>query len=120
MLKALPGARPTAARCSLLEGSPLMPPVPPDESTAPPAPPERPNVLFRALIPAGAIFVITIFALVAVTFGDPKAPPAQFFDRYGLVLILVEVAAILVLIVSAMTVDRWQTLRGQKRDSDEL
>ena len=54
------------------------------------------------------LFVVTIFALIAILFGDPAAPIAKLLDRYGMRLIVGEMCAILLAGTSAMTVDRWQ------------
>jgi hypothetical protein len=76
--------------------------------------PERPNLFFRLTTFAGAAFVITVLALVATMFGDPQAPPARFLNAHGTTVILWEVAAILVLGLAAMTLDRRQTLRQMR------
>jgi hypothetical protein len=69
------------------------------------------TLLFRLVIVAGAAFVVTILALVAVPFGDPAAPVAQWLDRHGGKLVLGEVVLILVLGFLAMLADRRRTLR---------
>ena len=68
-------------------------------------------LLFRLVVLAGAAFVVTILALVAVPFGDPAAPAAQWLDRHGGRLILGEVIMILLLGFLAMLADRRRTLR---------
>ena len=76
---------------------------------------EAMNPFFRLVALAGALFVVTILALVAVPFGDPAAPVAQWLNRNGGVLIGAEVALILVLGFLAMLVDRRQTIRRTRR-----
>lgn len=76
---------------------------------------EATNAFFRLVALAGALFVVTILALVAVPFGDPAAPVAQWLNRNGGVLIGAEVALILVLGFMAMLVDRRQTMRRARR-----
>ena len=57
------------------------------------------------------LFIVTIFSLVATLFGDPQAPVAQFFTRYGGWMIGIEVVAFLIVGFLALTVDRRQSLR---------
>lgn len=89
-----------------------MPGDPTDLEANVPAEPAGPNVFGRVnvffRIAAGLVgmFVITIFALIAVLFGDPAAPMARFLDRFGMQLIVGELCAILIIGTLAMTVDR--------------
>ena len=64
------------------------------------------------MILASAVFIVTIFAMVAVPFGNPDSPPARFFDENSGTLIAYEVAAILVLGLSALILDRKQPLQN--------
>lgn len=64
------------------------------------------NVFFRLATGMVVVFVVTIFALIAIMFGDPKAPIAILLDRIGMQLIVGEMCAILVVGALAMTVDR--------------
>jgi hypothetical protein len=64
------------------------------------------------------VFVITILALIAVLFGDERAPLPRLLNRHGNTLLLVEFAAILVLSVLAMVLDRRQILRDQKLQAE--
>ena len=66
------------------------------------------NLFFRMAAGLVLVFVVTIFALIAILFGDPAAPVAKFLDQYGMQLIVVEMIAILVTGALAMTIDRWQ------------
>lgn len=50
---------------------------------------------------------MTIFALVAILFGDPNAPAAKLLDKVGMQLIVGEMCAILIVGTLAMTVDRY-------------
>lgn len=70
------------------------------------------NVFFRLAAALVLLFVITIFALIAILFGDPQAPIARFLDHYGMQLIIGEMCAILMTGTLAMTVDRWQAVHG--------
>ena len=78
-------------------------------------PEKRAGLLFRLTAVVGAVFVITIFALVAAMLGDPEAPPAKFLNRHGTAIIIGEVGLILVIGLLAMTVDRIRILRGLAR-----
>jgi hypothetical protein len=69
------------------------------------------SLLFRLVIPATAAFVITILAMIAVLFGDDRAPFAQFINRYGNVALVVEFILIIALTLASMTADRIATLR---------
>lgn len=75
------------------------------------------SLLFRLIIPATAAFVITILALVAVVFGDDRAPLARVINRYGNVALVIEFLMIIVLTLAAMTADRLATLKQLKIDS---
>jgi len=75
----------------------------------PDAPPGR-NIFFPLAAFCSALFVVTIFALVASVFGDPRAPLARLFDRYAGRLFAGEVAAVLVTGFLALFVDRRQTM----------
>ncbi len=68
------------------------------------------NLFFPLTAVFGVAFVITIFALVARMFGNPRAPINRFLDEYGMHLILTEVIGILLSGLLAMVVDRLQTL----------
>lgn len=71
------------------------------------------NPFFPLTAILSAVFVVTNLALVASMLGDPLAPLAQLLDRYGTNLIVIEVAAILLSGLLALTVDRAQTRQQQ-------
>lgn len=80
------------------------------------APPQHVNVLFRGVIVATVLFVVTLLAIIATLFGDPaaaKSPAEAFLNAYGWRLCGLEVAAIVVLGIAAMAVDRRQSVRYQ-------
>ncbi|MFN5437248.1 MAG: hypothetical protein ACK5ES_21980 [Planctomyces sp.] len=81
-------------------------------------PGSKPTLFFRLGVPATSVFVITILALIAVLFGDERAPLPRLLNRHGNTLLLVEFAAILVLSVLAMVLDRRQILRDQKLQAE--
>ena len=80
-------------------------------------PGSKPGLLFRLVIPATAVFVITILALIAVVFSDPRAPVAKFLDRHGNLMLLIEFIVVIVLTLLSLIVDRRQILRDQQSDS---
>ncbi|MDB5336764.1 MAG: hypothetical protein JWN70_2383 [Planctomycetaceae bacterium] len=99
------------------------PPVPDDAATTPstsPRPPFGVNLFFRIAAGLVLVFVITIFALIAILFGDPAAPVAKWLDQHGMRLIVGEMCAILVTGALAMTIDRWQALRADSSTGREL
>ena len=78
-------------------------------------PGSKPSLLFQLVIPATGIFVITILSLIAVVFSDPRAPIAQWLDKNGNRLLIVEFVVVIILSFIAMAVDRIQTLKQIKQ-----
>ena len=75
-------------------------------------PQTRPSLLFRLVIPATVIFILTILALIASLFGDPRAPVSQWLETHGNDLLIWELITVLALALLAMTIDRWRSLHG--------
>ncbi|MEI8379257.1 MAG: hypothetical protein WCJ09_03955 [Planctomycetota bacterium] len=75
------------------------------------------RILFQLTAFATTAFIITILAMVAMILGDPMAPIAVWFNQQGMVVMMVEVVAIIVLGLSAMTADRRETLRAKQASS---
>jgi hypothetical protein len=73
----------------------------------------KPNLLFRLVIFFSAAFLLTILLLLAATFSSSRSSVKQLLDLFGLKLIGVELAAILVSGFFAMALDRRQTLAKQ-------
>ena len=73
------------------------------------------SLLFRFVIFASAAFVITVLIMSVASFSDSTSPIPVFFNAHGLKVVCVEVALILCLGLSAMIVDRRQTLAWQER-----
>jgi hypothetical protein len=61
------------------------------------------------------MFIVTILALVAGIFGDPRAPLAQALDRNAGKLLGFEVVAILISGFLALATDRRQALADKSR-----
>ncbi len=78
-------------------------------------PGSKPSLLFQLVIPATAVFVITILSLIAIVFSDPRAPIAQWLDKNGNRLLIVEFIVVIILSFIAMAVDRIQTLKQMKQ-----
>ncbi len=81
-------------------------------------PGSRPSLLFRLIVPATSIFIVTILSLIAVLFSDERAPVARFLNRHGNTLLIVELIVVVVLSFVAMAVDRWRTLRDIACEQD--
>lgn len=63
-------------------------------------------MLFRLVIPATVVFIVTILALIATLFGDQRAPVSMWLDRNAGNLLAVELGTVIVLAVLAIAVDR--------------
>ncbi|MCA9034145.1 MAG: hypothetical protein KDA91_03390 [Planctomycetaceae bacterium] len=82
-------------------------------------PGSRPGLLFKLIVPATAVFIITILSLIALLFSDQKAPLAQWLDANANRLLAVELIVVIGLALMAMTIDRMQILRAQRQASTE-
>lgn len=82
-------------------------------------PGSRASLLFRLIVPATAIFIVTVMSLIAVVFSDQNAPVAKFLNEYGSILLVVEFVAVMGLSFLAMTIDRIRTLRELRDSSKE-
>ena len=77
------------------------------------------SLLFKLIVPATAIFIVTVMALIAVVFSDQRAPVAKFLNAWGTTLLVVEFVAVMGLSILAMTVDRIRTLRDLRNSAKE-
>lgn len=68
--------------------------------------PARPSLLFRAAGLLAALFVLTVFIMIAGVFSDPDLPINHWLNRHGMTLLLAEVALLLVVGFLAMLTDR--------------
>ncbi len=75
-------------------------------------PQTKPSLLFRLIVPATVVFILTILSLIATIFGDPEAPVAKWLDANGNRLLIWEFVAVVILSILAMTIDRIRTLKG--------
>jgi Na+/phosphate symporter len=71
------------------------------------------NPFFPLTAMLSAVFVLTVLALVASMFSDQRAPLARLLDAHGTTLVVIEVAAILLVGLLALVVDRVQAVRRQ-------
>jgi len=77
-------------------------------------PGSKPTLLFQLVVPATAVFAVTVLSMIAIVFSDPRAPVAQWLDRHGNRLLAAEFVVVIVLSLLAMTADRIQTLRQMR------
>ena len=77
------------------------------------------SLLFKLIVPATAIFIVTIMSLIAVVFSDQRAPLAKFLNAYGTNLLLLEFVAVMGLSFLAMTLDRIRTLQDLRNSAKE-
>ncbi len=66
----------------------------------------HPTRLFRAAGVMAAVFVLTVFIMIAGLFSDPDLPINLWLNRYSLYLLLGEVGLLFVLSMLAMLTDR--------------
>lgn len=66
---------------------------------------------FYPVILFSTLFCISIFIVIAATFGDPTIPVNQWVNRHANVVLLVETVLLMFAAIGAMTVDRIRTLR---------
>lgn len=71
--------------------------------------------MFPLVAVVAGLFVLTILILIASAFGDPDAPINRWLNRNATPLILIETAILACVAVGSMMIDRFQTLRRQKR-----
>jgi|GEM_PF-881226 len=77
-------------------------------------PGSKPSLLFQLVVPATAIFAVTVLSMIAIIFSDPRAPVAQWLDKHGNTLLAAEFVLVIALSLLAMTVDRIQILRQMR------
>ena len=67
------------------------------------------NPFWKAVIVTGFLFVGTTLAIVMTQFGDRQSPANKFLRKHGALLASIEVGAVLISGVLAMTLDQRQT-----------
>lgn len=70
------------------------------------------SLLFRLIVPATVVFIMTVLALIACLFGNPDAPVSKWLNDHGDRILIWEFAVVLGLSFVAMAYDRFRTLRG--------
>ncbi len=75
------------------------------------------SLLFKLIVPATAVFIVTVMSLIAAVFSDQRAPVAQFLNQHGSRLLIAEFVAVLGLSFLAMAVDRIQTIRHSQNSA---
>lgn len=78
----------------------------------------KPSLLFRLVVPATVVFILTILSLIASVFGTPEAPVSKWLEAHGNSLLFWEFVVVVVLSILAMTVDRIRILQG--RDEEQV
>ncbi len=76
------------------------------QPAAPPPRPTRPGWWFQLAALSAALFVVTVLALIATVFADPRAPANQWLNAHAGKLLFGEVIAIVVFGVGAMWRDQ--------------
>ena len=67
--------------------------------SSPPTTDSRRNPWTHVLVACCTVFIVTVFLMVAAAFNPQAVALARFFDRHGMLILGVEVAAILALAV---------------------
>lgn len=75
--------------------------------------PRRSERLFQLTAAFAGVFVLTVLALIAGTFGDPNSPANLWFNRHATWLLLAEVALIAVTGCAAMAADQRARRRAE-------
>lgn len=90
------------------------------DKDSPPDRPQRASLWFQLTALSAAVFLLTVFALVATAFGDQTRGAAKWFNTNASQLIALEVVVTLALGFVAMAHDRRQAVRDSKQGrSDE-
>ncbi|MCA8995674.1 MAG: hypothetical protein KDA80_01770 [Planctomycetaceae bacterium] len=76
------------------------------------------RAVFYPVAIAAFAFCLTIFLCIAAAFGDQDHPATKWFNHHGTPLLLWETAAIVVLSILAMAVDRRRTLKRIEESQD--
>lgn len=79
----------------------------------------RPSLLFLATGLVAAVFIVTVFVMIAALFSDPELPINQWLNRYSLPLLLGEVVLLVALGLAAMMLDRSSSETPSPGESDE-
>ncbi len=69
------------------------------------------RMTFYPLIVMGAIFCISIFIVIATTFGDQDHPMNRWVNQNANLILITESVLLVILSVGAMTLDRLRTLK---------
>jgi uncharacterized integral membrane protein len=71
----------------------------------------RRNPWTHVLVASCAVFIFTVFLMLAAAFNRNATALAHFFDSHGLLVLVIEVGVILGLAILVMAVERRQTLQ---------
>lgn len=79
----------------------------------------HPSLLFRAVGLVAAIFVLTVFIMIAGLFSDPELPVNRWLNKFSLPLLLGEVILLVALGLAAMILDRGPEETSSAAECDE-
>lgn len=75
----------------------------------------RDRMTFYPVVLMSTIFCVSIFIVIAATFGDPLNPVNKWINRNANAFLLGETVLLMVSVLVAMTLDRMRTLRRLAR-----
>ncbi|WP_417847392.1 hypothetical protein [Thalassoglobus sp.] len=71
----------------------------------------RERMTFYPVIVISTIFCVSIFIVIAVTFGDQDVPVNRWVNKNANLILIVETVLLTITAIGAMTVDRLRTLK---------
>jgi len=77
------------------------------------------RAVFYPVAVVGAVFCMTIFAVISAAFGNSQAPMNAWLNRHSTPLLLWETGLLVVTGIGAMTIDRIRTLKRLKAQAEE-
>ena len=80
----------------------------------------RDRLTFYPVVLMATIFCITIFLVIAATFGDPAHPVNKWINKNANTLFIVEAILLVVLSIVAMAIDRVRTLKRMAEQYEAL
>ncbi|TWT49899.1 hypothetical protein KOR42_38510 [Thalassoglobus neptunius] len=72
---------------------------------------KRDRLTFYPVIVVSAIFCISIFIVIAATFGDQLNPANRWINRNANSVLIIETVVLVIVTLGAMTIDRVRTLK---------
>lgn len=78
----------------------------------------RERMIFYPVIFLSAIFCVSIFIVIAATFGDQNIPANHWVNRNANWVLITETVLLMIAAIGAMTIDRIRTLRRLARENE--